>query len=277
MTQLNYTTAGTTGFDMRELDFNALLGVKTVLGFNAFSVLWMQPGSSTHVSLSGENLVADVASGVLNDLTGGMITTLSVQAGSFNLGFNGLAISATGFWDLVQAQDWVGLAEFVRTGDDTILGTANADYLLGGDGNDIFNPGLGDDVLKGGRGADTMRWSEGHDVLTGGQGADVFLFEATPVAEDGDRVTDFKHGVDRFHISDVEYNDVGHGGFDGAALEAVHFIKGRQATTEDHAIVYNQNREFLYYDPDGVGGLDHILMAKLGAGTMLDASDFWVI
>ena len=89
-------------------------------------------GSSTHVWLSGQSLVADVA---------------------------------TGFCNLVQAQDWAGLAEFVWTGDDTIPGTANADDLLGGDGNDIFNPGLGDGVLKGGRGADTLRWSEGHDVL----------------------------------------------------------------------------------------------------------------
>ena len=91
-------------------------------------------GSSTHVWLSGQSLVADVT---------------------------------TGFCNLVQAQDWAGLAEFVWTGDDTIPGTANADDLLGGQRQAADRFALGSDVLAGLVLAASPASEEDRDVLDG--------------------------------------------------------------------------------------------------------------
>lgn len=279
MAQLNYTTAGTSGHDMRSLDFNALIAGHPLTAFNAVVVQWKDAGAFLPaVSLLGEDLVATVSGGALTELSGTRITQLSVFAGSFNIGLVGLEVSATGFFDLVQAQDWRGLAEFVRQGDDRVLGTANNDTLLGGDGNDSFVAGLGRDTMNAGRGNDTMIATEGHDVMTGGRGADAFEFVETPEEGEWDIIKDFTAGVDKIHVHDVTFNHVGFGGFDGAALEAIHFGYGKQARTVDQGLIYDRAKGFLYYDSDGSGDqAGRVLFAKLGAGTALSYEDIWVV
>ncbi|MFA3920614.1 Calx-beta domain-containing protein [Ruegeria hyattellae] len=76
-------------------------------------------------------------------------------------------------------------------GNDTIVGLAGNDNLVGDGGNDVLLGGLGADRMVGG-------W--GNDRLTGGFGADVFVLTW---AMGQDRVTDFKHGVDRLDFSSL--------------------------------------------------------------------------
>jgi Ca2+-binding RTX toxin-like protein len=279
MAQLNYTTAGTSGHDMRSLDFDTLLGGTPVSAFNPFVVQWMDSGAFLpRAALLGDDLVATVSGGALTELTGTRITQLSVFAGEYNVGLVGLDVSAEGFFDLVQAKDWRGLAEFVRQGDDRILGTANRDYLVGGDGDDIFIAGLGRDVMNGGRGNDTLIATEGHDVMTGGRGADAFEFAETPYVGEWDEIKVFASGVDNIWVHDTTFNHVGFGGFDGAALEAIHFGLGKQAKTAEQGLIYDRAKGFLYYDADGSGNqADRVLFAKLGAGTELTFHDLWVV
>lgn len=281
MAQLNYTTAGTSGHNMRLLNFDALLGSAQVTAFNPFAVQWKDSGAFLpRATLIGDDLVATVSGGTLTELTGTRITQLSVFAGDYNVGLIGLDVSADAFFDLVQAKDWVGLAEFVRQGDDRILGTKNNDTLLGGDGNDSFVSGTGRDLINGGSGNDTMEAMGGHDVMTGGKGADQFQFAMEPVQDDGNWVTirDFRHGSDRIAVSDTAFNHIGFGGFDGAVMEAIHFGYGKQARTADQGLVYDKARGLLYYDADGSGTqVDKVLFARLGAGTELSFQDFWVI
>lgn len=279
MAQLNYTTAGSTGHDMRTLNFLDLLGTAPVTAFNAFAVQWKDDGAFLpRATILGDDLVATVSGNVLTELTGTRITQLSVFTDTYNVGLVGLDVSAEGFFDLVQAQDWRGLAEFVRQGDDRILGTANADILLGGDGNDNFVAGLGRDIMNGGRGNDTMIATEGHDVMIGGGGADAFQFVETPSAGEWDTIKDFTPGVDKIHVQDVSFNHVGFGGFDGAPLESIHFGYGKQAKTLDQGLIYDRSKGFLYYDADGSGTqADRVLFAKLDPGTDLDFRDVWVI
>lgn len=279
MAQLNYTTSGTSGHDMRVLNFDDLLGGSPVSAFNAFVVQWRDGGAFLpRASLIGDDLVVTVSGGTLTELTGTRITQLSVFAGEYNVGLVGLDVSADAFFDLVQAKDWRGLAVFVRQGDDRILGTANKDFLLGGDGDDLFVAGLGSDVMNGGRGADTMIATEGHDVMIGGKGQDVFEFAETPAVGESDIIRDFTSGTDKIHVHDVSFNHVGFGGFDGAALEAKHFGYGKQAKTADQGLIYDKAKGFLYYDADGSGGqADRVLFATLGAGTDLSFQDFWVV
>lgn len=69
----------------------------------------------------------------------------------------------------------------VFKGNDTIIGTANNDYLL-------FGTGKGNDIIDAGAGADEIGGGKGKDVLTGGKGNDFFEF----FKGDGkDVITDF--------------------------------------------------------------------------------------
>jgi Ca2+-binding RTX toxin-like protein len=281
MAQLNYTTAGSTGHDMRTLDFDFLVGTAPVFGFNAFTVQWKDAGQFLpRLSLIGDDLVATVSGNALTELTGTRLVQLTLFSDDYNFGLIGLDVSATAFFDLVQAKNWAGLAVFVRQGDDRVLGTHNNDTLLGGDGNDTFVSNAGRDLIYGGTGNDTMEAMGGHDVMTGGQGADQFQFAMEPEPNDGNWVTirDFKHGIDRIAVSDTAFNHVGFGGFTGAVMDASHFHVGRNAVTGDQGIVYNKAKGLLYYDADGSGSqADKVLFAKVDPGTVLTAEDFWVI
>jgi len=57
----------------------------------------------------------------------------------------------------------------------TILGTANADNLIGGEGNDTITGLAGNDTLTGLGGADTLIGNAGADTLDGGAGNDTLL------------------------------------------------------------------------------------------------------
>ncbi len=55
---------------------------------------------------------------------------------------------------------------------DTLLGLNGDDALQGGDGDDLLVGGNGDDTLSGGNGADTLQGERGDDLLIGGAGSD---------------------------------------------------------------------------------------------------------
>lgn len=279
MALLIRNTPGDDGFDMRVLNFDDLIAGMSVTASNPFIIQWKPAVGDTVASLLGDGLNPTVVGGVLQGLTGTAITQLTVNGNDFSLNIAGMSYSVSDFVDLVDAKDWRGLADFVRQGNDSIVGTKNDDTLLGGDGNDTFVSSAGSDRMNGGAGQDTLLAMGGHDVMRGGKGADFFQFEAEPEVGDESSVVikDFRHGVDRISVSDTAFNDVGFGGFDGAVMLAEHFHLGRAATTDEQAIVYNRAKGLLFYDPDGVGGVDQVLMARMGAGTVLTYDDMWVI
>lgn len=57
-------------------------------------------------------------------------------------------------------------------GNDRVTGTAQANHLVGGIGNDILSGGGGNDTLLGGAGSDVLIGGEGRDMLNGGAGLD---------------------------------------------------------------------------------------------------------
>jgi Ca2+-binding RTX toxin-like protein len=59
------------------------------------------------------------------------------------------------------------------SGNDTILGAAEQDYLDGGDGNDSISSSSGDDTVLGGLGDDTISGDAGNDSIDGGDGNDL--------------------------------------------------------------------------------------------------------
>ena len=59
-----------------------------------------------------------------------------------------------------------GLTEFGSSGDDRLAGTAQEDYLIGGDGADFFYPGPGNDGVNGGADDDVVLFSGNYSDYT---------------------------------------------------------------------------------------------------------------
>ncbi len=88
------------------------------------------------------------------------------------------------------------------SGDDTLVGSDQANFIYGNPGNDIIKGKAGDDTLIGDTGNDTIDGGAGDDMLfgweeddtlTGGAGADTFLIkkgEGTDVIKDFDLTED---------------------------------------------------------------------------------------
>lgn len=83
----------------------------------------------------------------------------------------------------------VAVIAYGQTGDDTLNGSPNGDWLDGGWGKDTLNGGAGDDdllggenddVLNGGAGADRLIGGMGMDILDGSSGADLLKGEEGP-------------------------------------------------------------------------------------------------
>jgi Ca2+-binding RTX toxin-like protein len=106
------------------------------------------------------------------------------------------------------------------TYNDTLIGNAVANILLGGLGNDTLTGDGGDDILDGGDGNDTLNGGTNDDILLGGLGND------TLIAGAGNNVLDGSKGIDT-----VDYSShatglvISLGGGDGANGE-VHEYSG---------------------------------------------------
>lgn len=139
-------------------------------------------------------------------------------------------------------------------GFENLEGTSFADTLFGD---------AGANQRRGLEGNDTLRGRGGADDLTGGTGADSFVFDSA--ATTGvDRIRDFASGVDKL----VFYTADGY-----AANAGVTF--GTTAVGAGAQFVYDDVTDRLWYDADGLGGTDQILLANL-ATTSIVASDIVV-
>ncbi len=93
-----------------------------------------------------------------------------------------LSSSETGRTMLDDPQSWGIRDSSFIVGDLTAVtpdGTANADIILAGGGDDTFNGRAGDDLLIGASGADILYGESGDDVLEGGTGNDTLYGGAT--------------------------------------------------------------------------------------------------
>ncbi|CAN5523937.1 hypothetical protein BH10PSE7_BH10PSE7_02150 [soil metagenome] len=99
-----------------------------------------------------------------------------------------------------------------------VVGSSQADRLIGDDdsnglqgraGADVLIGNGGRDWLSGGNDADTIYGNTGRDVLTGGTGADQFVYNS--ISEAGiystrDVITDFAHASDKINLSPIDAN-----------------------------------------------------------------------
>src|SRR5690606_32033555 len=66
--------------------------------------------------------------------------------------------------------DGVGIRAYTGGGDDTVIGSAAADYIHAGVGDDLVHGGDGDDVIEAGPGDDTVYGEGGNDGIRWGDG-----------------------------------------------------------------------------------------------------------
>lgn len=256
----------------------------------------LQPPTTTRIVMVGESGARIVYHGdftvVGGQVTGGTMTGFDVFAGSTKfVSATGYAISGAALFDALNDPGFIGQAYFDLFNsypihlvgsdrDDRAYGTPGADKLLGRAGNDRLQGGDGNDVLKGGRGNDALAGQNGKDTLYGGPGKDVFEYEFYPDWETGkstgptgfDKIKDFQVGKDLIGLSFYLPGSLPPEGY----LEKQYFHRGKQATTEDHRVIYFKKKGKIFVDLDGTGSDAKFLLAKVTPGTKLDADDFFV-
>ena len=121
----------------------------------------------------------------------------------------------------------------------------------------IFLMVQGEMILVG----DSFAGSAGSDDLTGGAGNDNFVF----ISPDGavDTIQDFGDGDDTILIVGAVFP----GGLSGGLLSASEFFEGTEATEASHRFGYDASTGDVFFDEDGVGGVDADVLATLVGGT----------
>ena len=152
---------------------------------------------------------------------------------------------------------------------DQMVGQAGDDTLFGGTGNDRLSGNGGDDTLYGQEGDDILKGGDGNDTLYGGTGNDTFVIEDNDPDNGTSFIADFAAGDLIALDADIFLGISVLGGLLDAA-----FALGTEAGDADDRIIYDQATGSIFYDEDGAGGADQVLIAQVQAGTVLDASAF---
>lgn len=156
-------------------------------------------------------------------------------------------------------------------GDDRLSGRADDDEVHGGDGHDAIRGGDGADSLFGDEGDDKIVGGDGADQLTGGAGADAFIFNGALDA--ADTILDFTSGEDRIRLDHAVFTALEKGGLGEGA-----FVANDDGVATDAAqrLIYDTVKGELFYDADGSGAGEAVLIATLGPGVALTADDIGV-
>jgi Ca2+-binding RTX toxin-like protein len=99
----------------------------------------------------------------------------TVTVGSANVKLDWVDPAAAGGGSTPGDDNLTGSSLDGGAGNDTLNGTANADYLRGGEGHDLIFGAAAFDDMHGGAGNDTLQANQGDDWVVGGQGDD-FLY-----------------------------------------------------------------------------------------------------
>jgi Ca2+-binding RTX toxin-like protein len=140
-------------------------------------------------------------------------------------------------------------------GNDTLLGGVGADTLTGGNGSDSLLGGDGIDRLFGGANNDTLIGGAGADVLSGGTGADTFVFDSPGSA---DQLADFRTSQsDVLAINALAYGvptpalSVGPATSPTATILVDSLANILGATSSAARFAYNTTNNRLLFDADG--------------------------
>lgn len=248
------------------------LGNYTHYSFDQTLLRWYN-NAGNGVSILGTDLaVAMTTPGVPSDVTGRIHSVMVQAGGEVKVLVALLDVSAHAAFAQILNQNWAGLRRLLTQGDDQFGGSVHDDTLLSGAGNDTIFASDGNDQLIAGAGEDVLISGPGADTLRGGAGADHFVFSADP-ASGADRIQDFTSATDVIDLSKLQLGLTGPVG----TLAEDRFVLGTAASGAGQRVIYDQDRGLLYLDVDGAGESPQVLLARLGAGTVLQFDDIHII
>jgi hypothetical protein len=159
-------------------------------------------------------------------------------------------------------------------GNDSLDGRAGNDALDGGSGNDRLYGSFGDDVLSAGSGNDRLYGESGADTLRSGSGKDAFVYNAVPNSPaDVDTIRDFSVANDTFWLNNKVFTGLG----SEDQLKSSAFRIGTEAHDATDRVIYDRANGVLYYDQDGTGATEQVMVAKLSVGLKMTNLDILVI
>jgi Ca2+-binding RTX toxin-like protein len=166
----------------------------------------------------------------------------------------------------------------VTIGPDVVIenasGGAGNDLLVGNGVRNGLNGVAGNDTIRGLGGDDYLRGGIGNDRLTGGVGNDFFVFNTKPnPISNHDTVIDFTVGQDAVLLENGIFTQLRSTG----PLSDYCFQRGSHAGDGNDFIVYYRANGNLFYDSNGSGAGQQVLIATLTNRPDLHASDFLVI
>ena len=133
----------------------------------------------------------------------------------------------------------------------TLTGTAGDNTFMGGAHTTHFHGGLG------------------ADTLTGGTGVDFFHFD-TPAATGGaDTIRSFNAATDKIVLE----RDV-FAGLSAGPLAASAFVTGTVALDANDRIIFDKATQSVFYDADGSGAAQQVLLAHIDLTGTLSSSNF---
>jgi Ca2+-binding RTX toxin-like protein len=171
------------------------------------------------------------------------------------------------------ANDFVIIDKFLvgTAADETLTGAENNDLIRGKDGNDQIVGNAGNDSLNGGNGNDNLTGGSGSDFLWGGEGEDQFIF-ASPT-EGVDTIKSFNPEDDTIVVSASGF---GGGLVSGGTIESDQLVLGSSSVDANSRFLYDSSSGKLFFDSDGNGTTEPVLLAKLGSGKVVDHTDIFV-
>lgn len=151
---------------------------------------------------------------------------------------------------------------------DYLFGASPGTTLIGRKGDDYLLANGEDLILKGGKGNDLLAAYEGFCFLSGGKGEDVFVFIDPSLPA---KIKDFTPDDDLFLLNPSTFEGVPFG-----FLADDQFKIGKQASTPEQIIVFQQNKGKVFYDQDGSGDTyAPIQFAKVDKGLDLTAQHYY--
>jgi serralysin len=141
-------------------------------------------------------------------------------------------------------------------------------------GNDLLSGGAGNDYIRGGVGNDKVYGGSGTDSLYGDDGSDAFVFNTRPNGTTNvDSVRDFSVKFDTIWLENSVFTALGASG----TLRSSAFWTGSEAHDSNDRVIYDPDAGRLYYDADGTGPTEQVLVARIGKDLPMTRLDILVV
>jgi Ca2+-binding RTX toxin-like protein len=179
-------------------------------------------------------------------------------------------------WTLAGGLENLELESLIANGsgnalDNRITGAHEGGVLLGLGGSDTL-------IARGSENGTRMDGGAGVDTLVGATGMDIYVFSVAPGAANADTVVGFDASEeDRIVLDGAAMPALGASGRFSAT--DARYAENSAGTAQDSTdrVIYNTSNGELWYDPDGSGASQRLLIAMLDGPPDLAATDIEVV